>query len=157
MIIKEMPQITNQMECIDGEELYVLDKRMSEGMNLLRLRADEIDNCLWDMLTKDIEFLCNHENFAIAFRPIKHRTDDWLPCLIFKHDGEWRRVALEYVNCLKCEWTGIAANPTARDPYALMNNRFEILRKMFQLPFLKCPKCGSELSTKAIWLGEREA
>ena len=156
MIIKEITEITNQIENIDGEEVYVLDRSMHKGMSILKARAAiEIDDLTLSLLKRDIEFVCRQENFAIAFRPIKYRTNEWLSCLIFKHAGEWRRVALEYVNCLKCDWTGNAANPTAMDLYNSMDNCFEILKKMHQLPFLKCPKCGSELSTKAIWVGER--
>ena len=137
--------------------MYILDKRMSEGMNILKARAAiETDNLVLSMLKKDIEFMCRQENFAIAVRPIKYRINKWLPCLIFRHTGEWRRVALEYVNCLKCDWNGIAASPTAVDLYITLENRFDILKEISQLSFLKCPKCGSKLSTEAIWLEDCE-
>lgn len=58
----------------------------------------------------------------------------------------------QYANCLRCDWTGNVVNPTDPDLYITVENAFQILNKMAKLPFLKCPKCGSELSTKAIWV-----
>ena len=71
-------------------------------------------------------------------------------CINIKMDGE--RVILQYANCLKCDWNGIIANPTEPDLFLTLENRFDILKRMNQLPFCKCPKCGNEISSKAIWV-----
>ncbi len=154
MTIEEVLEITNRVEIIDGEDLYILEKEMHEGLERLRQRINlEKESYVFAMLNNDVEFICNHVDFAIAFRPVKWGKDrKWIPCLIYKYQGEWRRVLHQYANCLKCDWTGNVVNPTDPDLYITMGNRFEILNKMAQLPFLKCPKCGSEISTRAIWI-----
>lgn len=154
MTIEEILEITNRIENVDGEDVYVLGKEMHEEVEKLKQRiASEKENHLFAMLNKDVEFIGNHLGFAIAFRPVKWVGDrKWIPCLIYDYEGEWRRVVLQYAKCLKCEWTGIVANPTNPDLYLTMKNEFQILKEMAKLPFLKCPKCRSELSTKAIWL-----
>ncbi len=154
MTIEEVLEITNRVEIIDGEDVYILEKEMHEGLEKLRRRINlEKEEYIFAMLNYDVEFICNHSDFAIAFRPLKRGK--WLPCLIYKYQGEWRRVALQYVNCIKCDWIGNAASPNDPDLYITMENRFEILNKMAQLPFLKCPKCGSGISTRAIWVEDR--
>ena len=65
------------------------------------------------------------------------------------------RVNITYAKCSKCDWEGSIADPTASDLYFTMKNRAEILNKMFELPFLKCPLCGNDLTAKAIWLQNR--
>lgn len=37
-----------------------------------------------------------------------------------------------------------------------MKNRFSILNKIYELPFLKCPLCDSDISAKAIWINRSE-
>lgn len=154
MTIEEILELTNRIENIDGEDVYVLEKEMYKGLEKLRQRINsEKESNVFAMLNNDVKFICNHSDFAIAFRPVKWgKEKKWIPCLIYKYQGEWRRVLHQYANCLKCDWIGNVVNPTDPDLYITMENRFEILNKMAQLPFLKCPKCGSEISTKAIWL-----
>ena len=154
MKIEEVSEITNHVENIDGEDVYILEKGMHKCIKQLKKRAQlEKDNCLFDMLNKDVEFICSHSNFAIAFRPVKWgNSRRWMPCLIYKHESGWRRVVHQNVNCLKCDWTGNVVSPTDPDLYLTMDNRFDILNKMYQLSFCKCPKCGGEISSKAIWI-----
>lgn len=154
MTIEEILEITNQIENIDGEDVYVLRKEMYKEIEKLKRRIDsEKESHLFAMLNKDVDFICSHLGFAIAFRPVKSGNNrKWIPCLIYNYAGKWRRVILQYANCLKCDWTGNIANPTDPDLYITMKNEFQILKEMAKLPFLKCPKCGSELSARAIWL-----
>lgn len=156
MTIEEVLEITNRIENIDGDDVYVLDREMHKGISKLRRRGKrEKENYMFTMLNKDIEFICNHAGFAIAFRPVKWKmAKKWIPCLIYKYEGVWRRVVLQHANCLKCDWNGSIANPTDPDLYITSENRFDILKKMNQLSFCMCPKCGSEISSKAIWIGE---
>lgn len=152
MIINEITEITNRVENIDGEEVYVLDKNMRLGIDKLKEWAEmDKDDHVLSMLKKDIEFICEKQNFAIAFRPVKLRITKWLPCLIYKYEGKWRRVQLEYANCLKCDWKGCIANPTNPDLYFALENEFEVMNNINKLLFCKCPKCGNEISRKAIW------
>lgn len=154
MTIQEISEITNQIENIDGEDVYVLRKEMHKEIEKLKRRISlEKESHLFAMLNKDIEFICSHLGFAIAFRPVKLGNDrQWIPCLIYNYEGEWRRVILQYANCLKCDWTGNIANPTDIDLYITMENEYQILKEMAKLPFLKCPKCGGKLSARAIWM-----
>lgn len=70
MMINEITEITNQIEKIDGEEVYVLDKSMRAGKDKLKERAEtDKDDHVLLMLKKDIDFICERQNFAIAFRP----------------------------------------------------------------------------------------
>ena len=155
MIISEISEITSRIENIDGEEVYVLDQSMSTGMNKLKERAAlEKESCVLHMLIRDIKFICKNSNFAIAFRPIPIKGDavDWIPCLIYKYQGKWRRVQREHANCLRCDWEGNIANPTNLDLYFMLKNDYEIVHDMYKLPFCTCPKCGGEISRKAIWI-----
>lgn len=130
MIINEITEITNRVENIDGEEVYVLDKNMRLGIDKLKEWAEmDKDDHVLSMLKKDIEFICEKQNFAIAFRPVKLRITKWLPCLIYKYEGKWRRVQLEYANCLKCDWKGRIANPTEPSLYGGLKNEFELMRQ----------------------------
>lgn len=154
MIISEITKITNRVENIDGEEVYILDRSMKAGMEKLKEWADvEKNSYMLSKLIKDIDFICNNFNFAIALRKIFINEQlDWIPCMVYKYQGQWRRVQLEYANCLKCEWNGKIANPTNPDLYFNLKNEFEVLHCINQLPFCKCPKCGGEVSRKAIWI-----
>ncbi|MEY8268732.1 hypothetical protein AALA79_20520 [Lachnospiraceae bacterium 64-25] len=159
MVIDKINEITDRIENIDGEEVYVLDQSMYEGMNKLAERAKyEKDSYVLTMLVRDIKFICKNLSFAIAFRkvPIKNSFVDWVPCLIYKHDGKWRRVQLEHANCLRCDWEGRIANPTNPDLYFNLKKEFEVLHDMYKLPFCVCPKCGGEISRKAIWIEDAE-
>lgn len=152
--LEEVLEITKQVENIDGDDTYILKKEMYRGLEKLKQRINlEKENYLFAMLNNDVEFIRNHSDFAIAFRPVKWgKSRKWIPCLIYKYQGEWRRVLHQNANCLKCVWAGNVVSPTDPDLYITMENEFEILNKMNQLSFCKCPKCGSEISTKAIWL-----
>lgn len=155
MVINEITEITSRVENIDGEEVYVLDRSMSAGMDKLKERAGlEKESCVLHKLTRDIEFICKNSNFAIAFRsiPIKGDSVDWVPCLIYKYQEKWRRVQCEHANCLRCDWEGNIANPTNLDLYFNLKNEYEIVHDMYKLPFCVCPKCGGEISRKAIWI-----
>ncbi len=146
---KEIEDMTRRMETIDGDKAYVLDKSMKNGLDVLRRKKDDV---VYTYLKRCMEFICSHEDFAMAFIPTHSRIVRWIPCMIYKYKGEWRRVVLQNANCLRCEWRGSAANPTHPELYVSMENWSDILKKMKQLPFLKCPRCGSEISTKAIWI-----
>lgn len=158
MTIEEVSEISNQVENIDGDDVYILDKGMKEGLNRLKQKIYlEKEKYLSSILNNDVEFVCNHSDFAIAFRPVRWmKSKKWIPCLIYKHNDVWRRVVLQYANCLKCSWSGTVANPTNPDLYITMENRFDILNNMNQLSFCKCPKCGSEISSKAIWIEDMD-
>ena len=59
MIINEITEITNRVENIDGEEVYVLDKNMRLGIDKLKEWAEmDKDDHVLSMLKKDIEFIC---------------------------------------------------------------------------------------------------
>ena len=155
MSIDEILEITNKVANIDGEDVYIIENGMLSELEKLRNRIEaEKESYVFESLGKDIEFICSHSGFSIAFRPIKWSPDAkrWLPCLLYKYKGEWRRVVIQYVHCLKCDWNGSIACPTEPELYETMENKFDILEKMWQLPFCKCPKCGNEISSQAIWI-----
>ena len=159
MTIDEIIEITKRVEKIDGEDVYIVDKNMKEAIKKLNKIIELKKNSyMLSMLGKDIEFIYTHSDFAIAFRPVGcETTTTWIPCLIYRYKGEWKRVVLQYANCLKCGWTGYTANPTDPDLYITLKNRFDILRNLNKLPFCKCPKCGNEISSKAIWVEKDES
>ncbi|MCR5837088.1 MAG: hypothetical protein K6G88_11325 [Lachnospiraceae bacterium] len=154
MILNEVLEITQKSINIDGEEVYILENHMKKGVdelkNIIFLHRDEY---MFSMLEKHLDFILSHKDFAIIFRPIKRKyITEWLPCIVYLYQKEWLRVSIQYANCLKCNWHGTIANPTDTDLYATMDNRFDIIKKMYELPFLKCPLCGNMLSGKAIWI-----
>lgn len=153
MTLEEVLEITNQIENIDVDDVYILHREMYNGLDKLKQRIKkEKEDHMFLMLSKDIEFMYNNYGFSLAFRPVKWKNSKkWIPCLIYRYKDEWRRVEIQYANCLKCDWNGSIANPTDPDLYITMENRFDIMKKMNQLSFCKCPECGSEISSKAIW------
>lgn len=155
MDIEEVKKITDHMEYIDGEQVYIIDHSMNKELDKLKeLSKKNKDSAIFTILNTNVDFVMSHSDFGVAFRPIwaNGRVIDMFPCMICKFKGEWRRVVIQYVNCLHCSWCGRAANPTDSDSYITMKNRFEILKKMWKLPFCVCPKCGGKLSTQAIWI-----
>ncbi|MCH5280278.1 MAG: hypothetical protein J1E61_02325 [Lachnospiraceae bacterium] len=147
--IKDITKITNRIETIDEEEAYVLDRHMIDNLDELSkiLKHEKGKGIMWD-----VEFIRNRRNFDIIFTLINKRHSEWVPCLIYKYEGEWRRVKLENAQCLKCDWTGIVANPSNSSLFECMENWSEITCAMKKLPSRKCPICGSELSRHAIWI-----
>ena len=156
MSTEEVLEITNRMEKIDGEDVYILTRGMEESIEKLRVKTKiEKEDAMFSMLDRDLEFIDNHAGFAIAFRPVKWKNvKKWIPCMLYKYGGEWRRVVLQYADCSACGWHGNRASPTEPDLYITLENRFEILKRMGQLSFRSCPVCGSRISTKAIWIEE---
>ena len=72
MTIYEILEITNMVANIDGEDVYILENGMFRGLEKLRNRIkSEKENHLFALLSNDIEFICSHSGFAIAFRPVK--------------------------------------------------------------------------------------
>lgn len=159
MDTRMIKKITNRIENIDGENLYIIDSTMNKALNkLLKISNANRNSAVFDLLRNHIKFIYDHPNFGLAFRPFLFRnTTKWVPCTIYKLEGIWKRVQLQNVHCLNCNWTGEAANPTSPELYELMTNRFEILEKMWELPFCVCPKCGGKLSTQAIWIEGKES
>lgn len=154
MTLNDVLEITQKTTEIDGEKVYIIDRNMQKEMNeLKRITMLHKGDYVFSMLDKHLDFILRHQDFAIAFRPIKRKyLIEWLPCVVYLFCKEWRRVSLQYTNCSKCNWKGIIANPTDTDLYITMESRFDILKKMYELPFLKCPLCGKEILGKAIWI-----
>lgn len=157
MTIDEILEITKQSINVDGDDVYILKKEMHEGIEKIKKQLSiKEKNCLITKISKDVEFICCHLDFAMVFRPVQWgKSKRWIPCLVYKYKGEWRRVVLQYASCLKCDWNGSIANPTDPDLYITMKNRFDILKKVNNLPFLKCPKCGNNITSKAIWVDNK--
>ena len=72
MTIDEILEITDAVANIDGEDVYILENGMFKELERLRDRIEtEKKNHLFAMLSKDVEFICSHPDFAIVFRPVK--------------------------------------------------------------------------------------
>ena len=133
--------------------MYVIETSMKDGIERLKEMVNlDKNNAVLALLEAYIEFICNHQNFAIALEPIKRDPLAWIPRSLYKYEKNWRRVVLENVNCMKCDWEGLIANPTVYDLYITLENPFDILKEMDKLHFCKCPKCGGEISRQAIWI-----
>lgn len=160
MTIEEVLEITNTVANVDGEDVYIIENHMCEELERLRNKVKERKgrgSWLFEQLGGYADFICSHSDFAIIFRPLKYGDGrKWLQCLVYKYQDEWRRVLIQYAKCFQCDWTGSIACPVNTDLYITMENWLEILRKMDELPFLNCPKCGGEISSKAIWIEESE-
>ncbi len=46
-------------------------------------------------MNKDLEFICEKQNFTMDFRYIDLWLIKFLPCMIYKYEWLWRRVQLE--------------------------------------------------------------
>lgn len=154
MILDEVLKITKKNIIVDGEEVYIIESDMVNKLLQLEHKSmEKKGGILFEMLSKDMSFISNHREFSIIFRPVKFgKIKKWIPCLAYNDKGCWRRVVLQNVNCLKCDWKGISASPTDPDLYITMENRFDILKQVHKLNFCKCPQCGSEISNKGIWV-----
>lgn len=162
MILEEVLKITANKIINNEEQVYILTKQMLDETSItnilkkIQILSMNNNSYIYSMLEKEIEFILRHENFAIIFRPINRITGtEWLPCFAYLYHGEWVRVNITYAKCSKCDWEGSIADPTDTDLYVTMKNRADILQKMFELPFLKCPLCGNDITARAIWLQNR--
>ena len=80
MTIEEVLEITNQVENIDGDDVYILNRGMYKGIDKLRQRVEkEKEDCMFSMLNEDVEFMCNNFGFALAFRPVKWTLKSGFP------------------------------------------------------------------------------
>lgn len=155
MSLDEVLEITTRIENIDGEDVFVLDRTMYLGIQRIKEKVDEHKNDLvLDMLKKNALFISNVSGFAIGFRFIRGKKNKWLPCLLYKYEGIWRRVNIRHADCLECDWTGLIATPMDPELYEMMENWYDILQNMKKLHFLNCPRCGGKISGRAIWIEE---
>lgn len=152
MLIDEVIEITSRKIFVD-EDVYIVDANMVEECDKLKKRINRSDSMIYTRLEKDLEFITKHKDFSIIFRPIiRNQITRWLPCMVYSNINRLERVSIQNVYCLNCNWTGIIANPLEPDLYITMKNRFEILDRLSNILFCKCPKCKGELSNKGIWV-----
>ncbi len=60
MTLEEVLEITNQIENIDGDDVYILHREMYKELDKLKQRIKkEKEDHLFSMLSKDIEFIAN--------------------------------------------------------------------------------------------------
>lgn len=109
---------------------------------------------LLDSITKMVEFAEENIGFccAITKSMIGTMKSFWFPVLFYESDIGWIRVRIELIECLNCRWKGNVANPSLPDLYDTVENKFEEMKVVQQLNFLKCPECNSKLKRDAIWL-----
>ncbi|MCL1790399.1 MAG: hypothetical protein FWG40_03420 [Peptococcaceae bacterium] len=104
-----------------------------------------------DLLTALSNFIQkNRKVFVLGLSQYQNKI--WLPMALFKLNGNWQRVHIEYPKCSECGWRGAIANPTEPSLYFGVPSRFDVLRQACSLPRLGCPVCGSILSRHAIWV-----
>ncbi len=145
--------ITKQEANVDGEKVYIIDKENGDLDEIISKTIFMKDkNYTYTLLYNDLNFIRNHDNFTIIFRLVYKKYDGWLPCMVYYYNGVWQKVVLQYSHCTMCDWNGLIANPAEASLYDNISNRFEILKKINKFFFLCCPKCKSQLDSKAIWL-----
>ena len=60
MTLEEVLEITNQIENIDGDDVYILHREVYKELDKLKQRIKkEKEDHLFSMLSKDIEFIAN--------------------------------------------------------------------------------------------------
>lgn len=88
MTIDEILEITKQSINVDGDDVYILKKEMHEGIK--KLLSIKEENYFITKISKDVEFICYHSDFAMVFRPVQWgKSRRWIPCLVYKYKGEW--------------------------------------------------------------------
>lgn len=152
--IENVEIITKRVEFIDGENVFFIDPNMKEEIQNAREFIDANNgDCLIEHLSYDINFMLVHVGFAVIFRPVfLGEKEIWVPCLVYYYKDAWQKVAIQHVFCKECGWKGRIACPTDADVFDGMQNRFERMKKAFELQFLGCPECGGKLSSNAIWI-----
>ena len=102
MIEENILKITNIKQYVDGEIVYIINCEMEESLSKLEKLANmNRDSYMFSKLLNDILFIRKHNNFSIAFRPVKWiNSVKWIPCLLYMYQNEWRRVIIQYANCL---------------------------------------------------------
>ncbi len=67
MTLEEVLEITNQIENIDGDDVYILHREMYKELDKLKQRIKkEKEDHMFSMLSKDIEFMYNNYGFSIV-------------------------------------------------------------------------------------------
>lgn len=60
MTLEEVLEITNQIENIDGDDVYILYREIYKELDKLKQRIKkEKEDHMFSMLSKDIEFIAN--------------------------------------------------------------------------------------------------
>ncbi len=60
MTLEEVLEITNQIENIDGDDVYILHREMYKELDKLKQRIKkEKEDHMFSMLSKDMEFIAN--------------------------------------------------------------------------------------------------
>lgn len=60
MTLEEVLEITNQIENIDGDDVYILHREVYKELDKLKQRIKkEKEDHLFSMLSKDMEFIAN--------------------------------------------------------------------------------------------------
>ncbi|WNJ95675.1 hypothetical protein RND59_00695 [Vibrio ruber] len=93
--------------------------------------------------------------FCLGLYRTSHVTKSWSVVPLLVRNEVWRRVQIEHISCLFCEWSGRIANPTEPSLYFSVSDEFAALQKAFSLDRLPCPKCGAELPRHAVWVESR--
>lgn len=136
---------------------YYLEMEQIKTLELLELEEAEIYilNIIEEVLIDIINMVDKSEDgfsCAITKSMIGTRKSFWFPVLFYESDIGWIRVRMELIKCLNCGWKGNGENPSLADLYDAVENKFEEMKIVQQLNFLKCPKCNSELKRDTIWL-----
>ncbi len=93
----------------------------------------------------------NPEKFVLGLFKSKQLKKAWGVIPLYKSQGGWQRVQIEYVTCSCCGWQGAIANPSEASLYFGLDKEWELTKKAFTLMQVGCPRCNEKLPRFAIW------
>lgn len=68
-----------------------------------------------------------------------------------------QRVEVLHTRCESCDWRGYRGSPLVSDIYFGIGegyDKWELMRTADQYPEVGCPRCGSALPQRPVWVGE---
>ncbi|KHL91523.1 hypothetical protein QW71_34310 [Paenibacillus sp. IHB B 3415] len=136
-------------ETIDGQLLYVLDPRAFELLIKNPVIEDKRISAL-DIVSNMMDIVKKHNLFSLTFYPLG-KGGNWMFCLLLDLQEKQQRVQIENVQCIKCNWKGIIANPTIPELYYGSPDRWEALDEAYKVPKVHCPNCNNPLPRYSIW------
>lgn len=141
-----------------GQKTVLIDHALLEQMKqMTEYDGAEISSAMLDFADKMVAFAQKHEGFFCGLVKVKFGKDRvlWFALMFLDTGDELIRVAVQNARCPKCDWRGLAADPTVPYLFDTLDDRFELMRCAAKRKAVPCPQCGSKLDhhgMHAVWV-----
>ena len=140
-----------------GQQVIVIDSEMLEELQQKFSYKDaDLPKGMLDHAEKMLELTLRHDVFICGLVKTKnYRGYAWFPMIFFDNGEELHRVSVHNARCQKCNWQGLAADPTVPGLFDTVEDSFSLMKNAAKLKSVPCPSCGSKLDhhgMHAVWV-----